>query len=44
MFVPGRPFQSNLMLVGKPGAYLRVEHLKDEGFILQWDAGSEGAG
>jgi hypothetical protein len=44
MFVSGRPLQSNLMLVGKPGAYPKSEHLKDEGFILQWDAGSEGAG
>ncbi len=29
MFVPGKPFHPNLMLMGKrPGAYLRVERLK----------------
>jgi hypothetical protein len=28
MFVPGKPFHPSLMLVGKAGAYPRVEHLK----------------
>ena len=28
MFVPGKPFQSGLMFVGKPGAYPRAEHKK----------------
>jgi hypothetical protein len=28
-FVPGKPFQSSLMFVGKAEAYPRVEHLKE---------------
>jgi hypothetical protein len=26
MFIPGKPFQSSLMFVGKAGAYPRVKH------------------
>ncbi len=29
MFAPGTLFQPSLMFAGKPGAYPRVDHLKD---------------